>query len=181
MLDILFKIKDEKDHTLNFRRSCRCVVKRSHVKMQMKCCAFGSICILQQVQWAQGRAQGLPADAALCVHVQGGHLRQLRHEHRWRERPGMPNKGGQSSLTSLWLPSCLVHSQGTAADCARAGQPTQRNSSAAWRLRALLATVLTTSHSPTGYSEPIMLSMTATKRQQQVEWARSKASRTPAS
>lgn len=24
MLDVLFKIKDEQDHTLNFRRSCRC-------------------------------------------------------------------------------------------------------------------------------------------------------------
>jgi len=24
MLDVLIKIKDEQDHTLNFRRSCRC-------------------------------------------------------------------------------------------------------------------------------------------------------------
>ena len=53
MLDVLFKIKDEQDSTLSFRRSCRCA------------CAFLHAC------WRP--------DAA--ANGQRGHLRKLRHEH----------------------------------------------------------------------------------------------------
>jgi succinate dehydrogenase/fumarate reductase-like Fe-S protein len=62
MLDVLFKIKDEKDHTLNFRRSCRCVVHSSQCPVPMKRSAPCSTYILQQVQWTQ-----LCQRAPLCV------------------------------------------------------------------------------------------------------------------
>jgi len=79
MLDVLFKIKDEMDHTVNFRRSCRF----AHLRRR------GQPCI-----WDAFPVHCCPAPAAAAVHIhrsqstdnevlmpQGGHLRQLRHEH----------------------------------------------------------------------------------------------------
>ncbi len=86
MLDVLFKIKDEQDPTLAFRRSCR----------------FASFMPLSTLYYILGNAGFLLVSLALmlwsnikaCVRViQGGHLRLMCNEHKWNKLSCLPYKG----------------------------------------------------------------------------------------
>ena len=45
MLDVLFKIKDEQDQSLAFRRSCRCVMRRPHENPMRACASLSAACM----------------------------------------------------------------------------------------------------------------------------------------
>ena len=70
MLDVLFKIKDEMDHTINFRRSCRSAMR--HLPL-------ASSVFVPALLPTKNLLQNL---RAACHHFpQRGHLWQLRNEH----------------------------------------------------------------------------------------------------
>ncbi len=52
MLDVLFKIKDEQDHSVNFRRSCRCATTDSPGSKRPRLCGCGgrALCLLAELQ-----------------------------------------------------------------------------------------------------------------------------------
>ena len=73
MLDVLFKIKDEMDPTLAFRRSCRyALLPRFIVICFVLACG---------VSLSFHRA----SQSLRCL-MQGGHLRLMCHEYKWYKR-----------------------------------------------------------------------------------------------
>jgi hypothetical protein len=80
MLDVLFKIKDEQDPALVFRRSCRHVFARAAQSAHSRCAAHPP-------------APAADALRAACRVPQRGHLRQLCDEHQRAEHAGVPVQG----------------------------------------------------------------------------------------
>ena len=99
MLDVLFKIKDEQDHTLNFRRSCRCEARTS--RMLVTIALRHECAVLNCALGFEGLRCAHPADRLSLFmptsvryrSLQGRHLRVVRHEHQRHKRIGVPHEG----------------------------------------------------------------------------------------
>lgn len=93
MLDVLFKIKDEMDPTLAFRRSCRCALVQP--SLYIKPCRH--ICVQS--------ARGLCCSKGpyKSCRVQGGHLWVLRHEHQRHKWASMLDKGEHGPTMCMLL------------------------------------------------------------------------------
>ena len=88
MLDVLFKIKDEQDPTLAFRRSCRFVIFLPHTQL------YDIRGNLSLCYCLRGSAACLKSTSKACVRIiQGGHLRLMCNEHQWYQLPCLPHKG----------------------------------------------------------------------------------------